>query len=269
MERAHRKALMTLRNPAYAVQEREFESVYGPAAVRKDKALALHKRSLYDKINAENPQRLLSKKMAEVFEAVVLEESELSGWLGENATTLKTTDYDDFENYIDMIAEWHKPGEGTQVLALGVDATFGTGALLEKFQGIRKGIESDTLASIRYFKDTRGDFVGTRNNVPRTVIGVSQPVVEELGNLWVNGKKKELAEHPVQRVILVQMRTQLESQLKFAQRLGQTGVADAITNALSVIRPIERSKAHMPFGKLIDDPVAREISRHSHAQFDH
>lgn len=264
MERAYRQALMTLRHPTYAIRESDFESVYGPAAVRADKSRALHERSLHDQRDMADPKKLLSYKMAQVFEAVVLDESAKAGWLGENATTLKTSDYDDFVNKIDMIAEWHRPGEGTQVAAIGVDATFGTTGLTKKFKEMREGIETGKLASLRYFKDTRGDYTGTRNNISRTIVGVSQPVVEELANHWINGRSEELANHPAQRVIAIQMRAQLEAGLKLAERVGQAAAASSMRNLLAVIAPIEQSKRHLRLGSLIDDPVAREISRHTH-----
>lgn len=254
---------MTLRSPKYAIREEDFSSVYAPAAIRQDRARAIAARSRYELRDMQDPKTVISAKMAQVFEAVVLEESESSEWLGEGATTLKTTDHDDFQNHVDMIAEWHKPGEGSQVLALGVDATFGTMKLLEKFSEVRSGIELDKLASLRYYRDKRGNFMGTRNNVPRTIVGVSQPVVEELANLWVNGKKEALLEHPVQRLILVQLRYQLETQLKLAESLGRDNAAESIRSALAVIIPIEQAKRHIQLGALNDDPVSREILRHT------
>jgi hypothetical protein len=266
MERAHRKALTMLHDPEYSIQEESFVSVYGKERVNEDKALTTRLRSKFDM--QQTPFERISKQMADTLEAILLDESEMSDWFGENATTVKTSDYDDFVNKVDMLTEWHTPGEGMRMLALAVDVTFGTESIRKKITQIRDEIDSGSLGSIKYFKDVRGDFMGMRNNVPRIVLGVSQPMVEELANLWVNGEKEKLGVHPIQRVFAIQMRAQLQAMEKYAASKGKHGIVSAYQNALGAVIPIEESKRKFPLGALIEDPVAREISRQTATHFE-
>ena len=266
MERAHTKARTMLKDPEYVIQERSFSHIYGEEGVRADMAKVTRLRSGCDIRQTEYERN--SKKIAEILEAVLIEESEMSEWFGENATTMKASDYDDFINKVDMLTEWHSPGEGMRMLVLAVDVTFGRESIYKKMEQIRQEIDSGMLGSIKYFTDTRGDFMGMRNNVPRIVLGVSQPVVEELAHLWTSGEKAKLGEHPIQRVFAIQMRAQLQAMRDYAARRGQSAAVSAYENALGAVEPIEVAKRHMPLGSLIQDPVAREISQQTTSQFE-
>ena len=139
------------------------------------------------------------------------------------------------ENKTDFITEWYSSKEGSRLLALGLDVTLGKDAALGKLTDIRGEIDKGVLGSIRYFRDSRGDFMGTRNNVPRVVVGVSQEAVEELARLWTLGKKKELSEHPVQRALVEQIYAQLLAMHDYAKSKGKKEVAEAYLPAISIL----------------------------------
>lgn len=264
LARGYEKAARVLNTPEYSIQESEFVPVYGQDAVDRDLA---HVKKLegYFAQN-DSPESKNTKKIADVLEAIVLTQSEMSNWLGE-AKTLRSSRYDDYVNKVDMLAEWFSPGEGSRVLGLGVDVTFGFSAVQKKLREIKAEVDSGKLGSIRYFKDERGDIMGTRNNVPRTVIGVSQPVVQELSRLWIEGEKRQLGEHPVQRIFVNQITSQLRTMQRYAESNGKDDVAHAYRTALATVAPLEVEKQGIQLGELANDPVNAEILAQLQQQF--
>jgi len=264
MERASTKAERVLNDPEHSIQETEFESIYGKDAVAADlEKVARLERQFSTGVSIEDRN---SKKIADILEAIVLTQSEMSNWLG-NATTLRSSRFDDYVNKVDMLAEWNSPKEGSRVLALAVDVTFGMSGVQKKLREIKQEIDKGRLGSVRYFKDERGDFMGTRNNVPRTVIGVSQPIVTQLANLWLEGEKRQLGEHPIQRLFVDQIATQLRAMASYATQNGKHDAAAAYYQALSAITPVEDSKKGIQLNQLAFDPVAQEIGSQLKVQF--
>lgn len=246
-----------LASPDYAIQPTDFISVYGEKVIAEDIAHAARLSREFEL--RRTPEEKKMKKIADVFEAVVLMQSELSEWFG-TAQTLKTAPYDDYENKVDMITEWFTPEEGSHLLALAVDVTFSTRGIQKKLTEIKTEIDRGRLGSIKYFTDERGDFIGTRNNVPRTVIGVSESVVEELANLWIHKKNKLLGEHPVQRLFLDEMESQLSAMHDYALKQGKTNAVLAYRQALGVVQPIRAHKLKFRSSELSNDRVAKEIA---------
>ena len=133
------------------------------------------------------------------------------------------------------------------------------GGLDKKLHALRGEIHNGRLGSIKYFRDERGDFMGTRNNVPRTIIGVSEPLVEELAGLWLNKKNKQLATHPVQYLFVEQMYTQLTMMRDYAQKQQKFETVLAYTQALTVVEPLWRSKEKYKSKDIQADKVAEGI----------
>lgn len=263
LERAYTKAQEVLNNPDYSIKSAEFSDVYGDQ-IEKDEALV---RKLEARFRADQtPQSANTKKIADVLEAIVLMQSEMSEWLG-NATTLRTSPYDDYVNKVDMLAEWHTPQDGSRLLALAVDVTFGPTAIDKKLQEIKAEIDKGELGRVKYFKDARSSFKGTRFNVPRTVIGVSQKVVENLAHLWIEGEKKQLGTHPVQGIFINQMHSQLLMMRDYAHRNKHFIVADAYDESLSAVSPVHSDKIDVDTSALNADVVVEEITRKTRSLF--
>ncbi len=166
-----------------------------------------------------------------------------------------------------MIAEWFTPADGSRLLALAVDVTFGTVSIEKKLAAIKAEINKGKLGSIKYFKDERGDFIGTRNNVPRTVIGVSESVVEDLAHLWIRGRNKDLSQHPIQHLFLNEIEMQLTAMHDYAVKQGKSDAVLAYRQALGIVRPLHANKRRFKSDELGRDRVAREIARHTEEQF--
>lgn len=257
MLKAHEKAQKeVLNNKDYVIQERDFIPVYGEENVRRDLAETDRLATLFAK--EQTVQDRNTKVIAEVLEAIVLMNAEMNEWLGE-ATTLKAARFDDFKNKTDMVAEWFSPEDGSRVLALAVDITFGSVSVTKKMESIKAEIDSGNLGTIRYFKDERGDFMGTRNNVPRVVIGVSSEMVEELAALWLKNDNKALATHAIQRLLVEEITLQLECMHAYAQKRGRTYAENAYMQALAVIQPLMEQKSELKPEDIPRDPVVESI----------
>ena len=264
MAKAYEKATDVLSNPEYSIQEADFVGVYGPDIVAADTARTDRLKHDFDARNT--PEEKKMKQIADIFEAVVLMQSESSEWFG-NARTLKTSAYDDYINKVDMIAEWFSPEAGSRLLALAVDVTFGLTNIQRKLEAIKEEIDENKLGSIKYFKDERGDFIGTRNNVPRIVIGVSEHVVEELAELWVQGKKEALGKHPIQRLFLDEIEVQLTIMRDYALKKSKFDAVLAYDQVLGIVRPIRESKMKFRSREVAGDPVAGKIVLNSRQVF--
>lgn len=257
MALAHEKAKNEIfTNSDYFIDETDFIPVYGQESIEADVSFAKNLKKEFEDHDSLEEKKL--KRISDVFEAIVLTQSDSNGWLG-NARALKTAPYDDFKNKVDMIAEWFTPEEGSRLLALAVDVTFGAKSVQKKLEAIRAEIDSGKLGSIKYFKDERGDFIGMRNNVPRTVIGVSESVIEELADLWIHGKHAALAQHPIQRLFLDEIDAQLMMMHNYALKEGKADVVLAYKQVLAIIQPLRESKAKFRSKKIAGDIVAQEI----------
>ncbi|MCF7816000.1 MAG: hypothetical protein K9M10_03880 [Candidatus Pacebacteria bacterium] len=237
-----------------AIDPRNFTNLYGSENVERDLAEveSLKKRFKYDE----------TQKASDVFEALVYEQIELSDWLGPNVETVRTSEFDDIVNGIDLIAEFNSEDNTSSHLALGVDITFGSGCIEKKFNRIKKEIENDNLATAKYFESH--NFKGSLKQLPRVVIGVEKDTVIALAGLWSRQEKQKLATHFVKDVIVQEIEKQLRVFLIYAKSIGSTSAIKSYTKALGIIKSI-REAAHQDKpdksqqDAITNDRVFREI----------
>jgi hypothetical protein len=260
MEDAYRRAQELFADPAYALQKEDFHETYKREQVEKDARHARELEAVFDSTN--DPELRKLKKVADVFEAMVLSNARLSNWFG-RASVMKTLPYDDYKNKIDIIGEWQTDDASvSQLLALGVDVTFGAQKIQDKMSLIRQSIDTDTLSSIKYFKDYRNNFVGTRNNVPRCIVGFSQAAVEELAMVWrQKGAVEILRKHSAQRVLLDQMFAQLSAMYKYAVHHKRPTAVRELLQAANLIQKVRSAKPPVSSRDPLfsQDPVDQEL----------
>lgn len=254
MEKAHARALQVFKESS--IREIDFKDIYGNETIKTDLQKVIEFQKKWKA--TEEVQEHVTNAIAEVLEAIILSEGELSQWLGD-AHTVRTATYDDYVNGVDMVSEWYSPEDGSRILALAIDVTFGTVATEKKLKRIRDEIDRGELGSIKYFTDIRGDYFGTRRNVPRVVIGVSQDTVEKLAELWMSGDKKALGAHPVQRVIVEEIFLQLRAMQDYALSTGSRLVADAYTPAIHIIGKLLEEKRKIGYGDIYADRVVKDL----------
>lgn len=209
-----------------------------------------------------------SKAYADIFEAIVCEHGELSEWFGSGCEIIKTSLFDDYVNGVDMIAEIKGEHQGFSHLALGIDVTFGSKDLREKFIPIRTGIDKGSLGEIKYFYSDRQHYRAHLEKVPQVVVGVEIEQLKNLALLWMNRKNKELSRHPAQMTILEEIALQLETFERYANKSEKREVqnlAPILGRELWKIRSLLEEKRKMGILGMKDDKVFEEIRKNLHS----
>ncbi|MDB5238403.1 MAG: hypothetical protein JWM46_673 [Candidatus Kaiserbacteria bacterium] len=254
--RAHKKAKKILESPVYKVSPNEFVKKYGKEVVDSDTAFAQAKRQEFEASDTERQKE--AYVLAEIFEAILLTEGQESKWLGDDVKILKASDYDDIRNRVDLIAEWR--GQDAHTLGLAVDVTFGPTTLEKKFQHIQDDVDKGRLGRLKYAHSEQ-------TSVPRVVIGMSKETVKELMSLWLEEDIGALAEHPIQRVLLEQIFSQLQTISRYARANGNAHIADAYERSLAPIRRLLSTKMSIPLDTMQSDSVSLGIAQQLEKRF--
>lgn len=234
------------------IKMESFIEDYGEAVVSSDQELA---QTLAKKFEGrESFEEREMHKLATILEAIVIEQIELSEWLGPTTMTRRTSLYDDYINGVDAIAEIEQENT-TSHLALAIDVTYGN-ALYQKFERIREEIEAGTLTTIKYFEDSDRTFKGKLFKVPRIVLGVDKRALVELAELWMQGKKRELGLHRVQIKLIEEVRIQLKAFREYAASLeGREDIVKIFDRQIRILGTIkkERYEALEELGVVIEE----------------
>ncbi|HEY9584703.1 MAG TPA: hypothetical protein VJI33_03980 [Candidatus Paceibacterota bacterium] len=207
--------------------------------LRADEAYVAKREAEFAKV--DSPEEVEGLKWSRVLEALIHEQGEQSNWFGPDAVTIKTSRYDDIARGVDEVVQFRKEDAGLYFLGLAIDATYSHDAV-KKLKTIREEIEKGTLASLRYFISEDADIKGEFNNIPRVIVGVDKKTVGEVAELWLGGKSKELAAHPIQFQILEQILEQCETFAKYAAKIGQNDVARKYESTASIIKDVLTEK---------------------------
>lgn len=265
IESMYPKALSLLGREEYAIHPREFLSVYSKEEIDIDNHRVAEKEKIFSL--GRTPEGDAQKRAATVFEAIMLEHSELSNWLGDNAMVIKTAPYDDYFHGSDMLAEWRREDGSFEALGLAVDVTFSSAAVEKKLQIIKSKIGRGEMGGIKYYRSADGLPEHGRRHVPHAVVGMSKLGVSQLARLWKENDKKALALHPVQRIVTDEIYAQLLAMRAYAHVRGRKDFVDAYDHSLSIIRPIRASKSNIPLGSFESDKVYRNIVEKSSEVF--
>ena len=79
-----------------------------------------------------SPEVTVQRQYATVMEAILLQHGELSEWFGEGAFTVKTTDFDDMRNGLDIIVSLPSISSSPKRRHIGIDVTFSQRNLAKK-----------------------------------------------------------------------------------------------------------------------------------------
>ncbi|MFC1686655.1 hypothetical protein ACFLZS_01885 [Patescibacteria group bacterium] len=216
----------------------EFDDIYKD--VEKDQE---HVNKLKDQWSEKQKDMeewmLESQKLGKVFEVLFYEQAELSNWLGENAYTYLTSDYDDIINKVDIVAEFIREDDAASFLGLAVDVTIGHNTEVEnKLKKIKKEIKNGELTKIKYFESENVGIRGELSNIPRVVIGVEKDTLLEMSKLWVDNKNETLGEHSIRFQVLEEILFQLEAFQEYAKQEGQDKLADTYEKSFNFLEAI-------------------------------
>lgn len=249
--KAHEKASELIR--LEAIDPKNFVDLYGEQNVTED----LNRVALTKEKFAPTE----TKKAAEVLEAIIYQHTELSDWFGQTAETIKTSEFDDIINAVDLVVQFNEEDNPSGHLALGVDVTFGTTSIHKKFERIRHEIEKDKLAQVKYFESH--NFKGSLQQIPRVVLGVEIEGVKELAALWIHDNKKQLAEHPVRAVLLREIKEQLGVFLKFAERKKSPNAIRSYRQALALVNQIQNGTSMSAIADKVYETIVSELEQFS------
>jgi hypothetical protein len=240
LEVAYKKAVELLDDER--IDPKKFVGLYSDKAMKEDSDYVERRQEKFKAVNT--PEEMEMQRYSTVFEAIIHDQIDMNGWLGEHAAARKASWYDDLKNGVDEIIEFEQTeASATAHLALGVDVTFGKG-VLNKMNDIKTRIDSGDVGVIKYLlTDT---YRGEMKNVPRAVIGVDMKNLNEIIKLWVDNKKKSLAEHRVKFMILSQIMMQLSDFAQYADKVGKTAIASGFNRVLRIAENIweEESKKY-------------------------
>lgn len=236
VEKAYAKATALFERDA--IRPDDFAPPYDARQVADDKALVARLEAKFGN------DEFAHKKYADVFEAIIYEHIEQSDWFGPTAQTIKTSKFDDYVNGIDLVTEFSNEDQSLTHLGLGIDVTFGTTAMEKKFQRIREEIKTGKLATVKYFQSEHSPIKGTYRDMPRVVIGAEREHITELAARWMDPKmNRELANHPVQTILLDEIEAQLEGFHRYAQTVNQNHLVPVFERQLVLLRRIRRGKS--------------------------
>jgi hypothetical protein len=252
IEKAAAKARETFKRDG--IDPLAFTPPYDTADVLRDIAKA---HDLERKFNAEER---VHKLYADAFEGVIYENIELQDWLGRSARTIKTSQYDDYVNGVDLMVEFEHDDRFVSHLGLGVDVTFGTASMEKKFARIREEIAAGKLGTVKYFASEQSPHKGMYQNLPRVIVGVERDHVVELAARWMDPRLRAgLKDHPVQAILIDEIAAELEYFRRYALRTGQTQLVPIYDRSLSLVRRIQAEKRHYRDNDWSDDRVLKSI----------
>lgn len=222
----HKPALKVLHEDQ--IKSDRFSGHFGKEAIEKDKKTIIFLKSKFE----PDP----TKKVADILEAIIYQQANLSGWLGPNVETIKTSEYDDIVNKVDLIAEFNSEYSPSH-LAFGVDVTFGSKTLWDKVNKIKEELEADKLAEIKYF-ESHG-FIGSLKQVPRVIVGVEKDTVIELAGLWMRKSGEKIGAHHARDILGTQIIEQLRVYKNYAERHNKPNALRSYNQALGILKPLQ------------------------------
>jgi len=200
------------------------------------------------------------REKSEILEYIIFEQGERGNWFGEFAHTIKVCKYDDIMNGVDVMIETRDLSEDYSddivdekkfsYLGLATDITFermnnAIGVekdIPKKFRRIKDEIADGSLANINFFKSRFSSESKRLINVPRVVLNIDSRIVNELMELWVNGKNEELANHRIQVIILYQICSQLKVYEEYAEECRRKAIAKILNQSYEEFNEVRLQK---------------------------
>lgn len=157
-------------------------------------------------------------KRAGVLEVILAEQIELSNWLGESVQTVFASEYDDIAHGVDFAIAFPELQE-SESRYLAIDVTFSEQQIETKLRRIKEAIDRGVLACIDYCQDSEGEKYSP-GQVPQCILLFDESETDHFTQLWIEKRKKDLANHPFQDAIVEQLGCQLLMFEQYAKRIG-------------------------------------------------
>lgn len=220
-----------------------FADLYDKNMIATDVEKAKKLKVKFDQRSEENENLKEAKVLSEILEYIVFDQGESANWFGENAYMIKTSDFDDFINGIDVVAEFDL-GESVSRAGFAIDATFGHSPIT-KIEKIKQEIREGKDGVVKYFESGDGSYRGMLKSIPKVFIGADPENTKKIINLWANEDRLErdkLINHPVQFNFLKQIIMECGYFSDFAKECGQEKMAESYSRLSRIIQKILEEK---------------------------
>lgn len=224
-----------------------FADLYDKNMIAADIEKAQRLKVKFDQSSEQDENMKEAKVLAEILEYIIFDQGESANWFGENAYMIKTSDYDDFVNGVDVIGEFDL-GESVSRAGFAIDATFGH-TPIKKIEKIKQEIREGKDGTVKYFESGDGSYRGMLKSIPKVFIGADPENTKKLINLWANKDRSErdkLIGHAIQFNFLNQIVMQCAYFSDFAKECGQDKIAETYSRLSRVIQKIldEKEGSH-------------------------
>ncbi len=256
LDKAYKKAESL--NNQHEIKPESFIDLYTKSAVEADIEYVQKMERIFQTNNTEiDKQHLIA---ASILEAIIFEQGEQSDWFGPNASTIKTSRYDDLRNKIDSVIEFNEEENRASHVAFGIDVTYASSAH-DKFKYIKDRIDKGELARIKYFVSESISFRGELSQIPLTVISTHYDTINQMAADWITTDKISLAGHWIQFQILEELVEQCSLFSNYAKKVNQLRISQSYSNLQKIIEKVLADK------KLtLPDPKTRDSNFYSSLQ---
>ncbi len=161
-----------------------FRDLYGEEVVNADTAEVKRLRNIF----AREGNTVLShgvtqeqvRQLSEISESFLLRGLNEARWVP-HCGGIKTSEYDDYKNGVDLVLEFQKADNPASHIGLGVDVTFSNN-LARKLTKIKEEIATGKLASVKYFDSPNSHMRGQLRNIPRGVVGFDVDAMQRISS---------------------------------------------------------------------------------------
>jgi len=245
-------------NPKDLVREEDPNDIYSIDRVQHDlQYVDKMQQRFAESDNEKLPNGLTFKEvrqLAEIAEYDLIRGINLGGWIP-HGRAIKTSDFDDIANGVDLVMEIGGKQSSIGHLGLGVDVSFSLN-LQKKFQRIKEEIDAydgrlNRLGVVKYFQSQAAGMRGELSGLPRVVTAFDLGVLEDMAV-----KSEQLKGHIGQALMITTMQKQLSVFHEYAldvnpacaaqlQRpLNMIGAISQMTNSKERLESSEYTKNH-------------------------
>lgn len=209
-----------------AIDIDSFRDLYGEAVVDTDNAEVKRLREIF----ARNEKTVLPngvtfeqvKQLSEISESFLLRGLNEAKWVP-YCGGIKTSEYDDYINGIDLVLEFQKADNPASHIGLGVDVTFSNN-LTRKIAKVKQEITTGRLASVKYFDSPNSHIRGQLRQVPHGVVGFDLDALQRISN-YHKAHGEMPANDPLRSVAFHQLNMQMQKFADYAEKINSPSLS--------------------------------------------
>ena len=236
---SERLAQMSI-NPRDLIRSDDPNDIYSSERLDQDEKYVAKCKSDFTETGKKKLPNGLSmrevKQLAEIAEYDLIRGINLGGWIP-HGRSIKTSEFDDIRNGVDMVLEIGSKNSSLGHLGMGVDVSFSLN-LQKKFQRIKDDIDNfdgdrHRLGVVKYFQSQAAGMRGELSGLPRVVAAYDLGVLEDLAV-----KSEQLKGHIGQAILISGMKRQLNVFYDYARDVNPA-CAEQLVKSLQMVNAID------------------------------